>query len=263
MRKARVIKSRVIRQFATFARAPWACSGAAPAVLVLASLCLAGCHSPGGDDITGSIGQDGVPPTSGAQLQRYTEDLGQRYEQQPYDVATATAYARALRASGRYDQAVAVTQRLATKYPKDMRVLGAYGKALVEDGRLREAEAVLPEAHTPDQPSWSILSAQGAVADQLGDHDQAQDYYRTALKIAPNQPAVLSNLGLSYALSRQLPEAEQTLQLAAAQPVPTRAFGKTSRLSWRSKANSTRRKALPSKIWRRSTPPRTSLRSGR
>jgi Flp pilus assembly protein TadD len=218
MRSSRAFKSRAIGRFATFARAPWAHSGSAPAALVLASLCLAGCHSPGGDDITGSIGQDGVPPASGAQLQRYTEDLGQRYDQQPYDKPTAMAYARALRASGRYDQAVAVVQRLAAKYPKDMQVLGAYGKALVEDGRLQEAASVLPEAHTPDRPSWSILSAQGTVADQLGDHDQAKDYYRAALKIAPNQPAVLSNLGLSYALSRQLPEAEQTLQLAAAQP---------------------------------------------
>ncbi|MEI9916431.1 MAG: tetratricopeptide repeat protein [Methylovirgula sp.] len=200
------------------ARASWAGKGVAPVALVLATLCLAGCQTPGVGDITGSIGQDSVPPTSGPELQRYTEDLGQRYDQQPYDKATAMAYARALRASGRYDQAVAVAQRLAAKYPKDMQVLGAYGKALVEDGRLQEAASVLPEAHTPDRPNWSILSAQGTVADQLGDHDQAQDYYRAALKIAPNQPAVLSNLGLSYALSKQLPEAEQTLQLAAAQP---------------------------------------------
>ena len=43
-------------------------------------------------------------------------------------------------------------------------------------------------------------------------------YYETALKIRPNDPAVLSNLGLSYALSRQLPKAEETLRLAASQP---------------------------------------------
>ncbi len=218
MRRSSANKSRATRQSASLARASWAGKGVAPVALVLATLCLAGCQTPGVGDITGSIGQDSVPPTSGPELQRYTEDLGQRYDQQPYDKATAMAYARALRASGRYDQAVAVAQRLAAKYPKDMQVLGAYGKALVEDGRLQEAASVLPEAHTPDRPNWSILSAQGTVADQLGDHDQAQDYYRAALKIAPNQPAVLSNLGLSYALSKQLPEAEQTLQLAAAQP---------------------------------------------
>jgi Flp pilus assembly protein TadD len=34
----------------------------------------------------------------------------------------------------------------------------------------------------------------------------------------PNEPSVLSNLGLSYALSKNLPKAEETLRLAAAQP---------------------------------------------
>ena len=38
------------------------------------------------------------------------------------------------------------------------------------------------------------------------------------LKIAPNEADVLSNLGLSYALSKQLPMAETTLRLAVAQP---------------------------------------------
>ena len=65
---------------------------------------------------------------------------------------------------------------------------------------------------------WRVLSAQGMVADQTGDHARAQGLYDAALKIAPNEPRVLSNLGLSYALARQLDAAETTLRLAAAQP---------------------------------------------
>jgi len=89
---------------------------------------------------------------------------------------------------------------------------------LAEAGRPREAAEVLAHAHTPERPNWSVLSAQGSVADQLGDHEQAQAYYAAALKIAPAQPHVLSNLGLSYALSKKLPEAEKTLKEAAAAP---------------------------------------------
>ncbi len=63
-----------------------------------------------------------------------------------------------------------------------------------------------------------MLSAQGSVADQMGDHERARDYYNSALKIRPDDPAVLSNLGLSYALSRNLPTAESTLRHAAGQP---------------------------------------------
>ena len=82
---------------------------------------------------------------------------------------------------------------------------------------------MLGRAHSPDQPDWHILSAQGAVLDQMGRHAEAQRYYRTALKIVPDEPSVLSNLGLSYALSKDLPDAETTLRRAAAQnPVDPR-----------------------------------------
>jgi Flp pilus assembly protein TadD len=77
---------------------------------------------------------------------------------------------------------------------------------------------VLDRAHTPDQPDWHILSAQGAVLDQMGRHSEAQRYYLTALKMVPDEPSVLSNLGLSYALSKNLREAETTLRRASAHP---------------------------------------------
>ncbi|QXX75733.1 Beta-barrel assembly-enhancing protease [Methylovirgula sp. HY1] len=190
------------------------------ACVVAAALMLTGCQSFGQNgDITGSIpsSQSSVAHSQEA-LFRYTQALGQRYESNPNDKRVALTYAHALRQLSRYAQAVAVLQRLAATHPKDMDVLGEYGKALVDAGRLQEAADVLPQAHTPENPDWTILSAQGSVADQLGDHAKAQEYYAAALKIVPNQPDVLSNLGLSYALSKQLPMAEKTLRLAVAQP---------------------------------------------
>ena len=97
-------------------------------------------------------------------------------------------------------------------------MLGAYGKALADAGRLKEASTVLANAHTPERPNWSILSAQGSVADQLGDHKQAQNYYEAAIRMRPDEPSVMSNLGLSYALNKQLPQAEETLRDAANNP---------------------------------------------
>jgi Flp pilus assembly protein TadD len=52
----------------------------------------------------------------------------------------------------------------------------------------------------------------------MGRHADAQRYYLTALKIVPEEPSVLSNLGLSYALAKDLPDAETTLRRAAAHP---------------------------------------------
>ena len=151
-------------------------------------------------------------------MRAYAETLEPRYAQNPEDRITALHYAQALRGLGQHAQAVAVLQGLAVKNPRDMPVLAAYGKALADAGRLQEAASVLERAHTPDRPSWSVLSAQGSVADQMGDHAGAQSYYSAALKIKPNEPDVLSNLGLSYALERKMPQAEDSLRLAAAQP---------------------------------------------
>ncbi|MDB5629738.1 MAG: hypothetical protein JWQ51_2078, partial [Tardiphaga sp.] len=46
----------------------------------------------------------------------------------------------------------------------------------------------------------------------------ARRYYASALKIVPEEPSVLSNLGLSYMLSKQLPQAEATLRRAYGNP---------------------------------------------
>ena len=77
-------------------------------------------------------------------------------------------------------------------------MLGAYGRALAEAGNYDQALEVLDRAHAPDQPDWHILSAQGAVLDQMGRHADAQRYYLTALKIVPDESSVLSNLGDVY-----------------------------------------------------------------
>ena len=50
----------------------------------------------------------------------------------------------------------------------------------------------------------------------MGRHEEAQRYYASALKIVPDEPSVLSNLGLSYALSKDLKRAEETLRRASA-----------------------------------------------
>jgi Flp pilus assembly protein TadD len=196
-------------------------SGRRAALLVFLSLAaaLGGCRS--FDDITGSIGSTSSPaalPTTDDGLRAYTEKWGKRYDENPGEKVASINYARGLRGLSRYTQAVAVMQSAAVKAPKDLDVLAAYGKALADNGQLQQAADVLSHSYTPDRPNWASMSAQGSVADQLGDHAQAQEFYKNALKIAPNEPAVLSNLGLSYALTKQLPLAEETLRQAAAQP---------------------------------------------
>jgi Flp pilus assembly protein TadD len=185
----------------------------------LALLGVSGC-SKTISDVTGSIGRPAAArlPSDENDLRRFAEEWGRKYDANRKDKATAMTYARALHGLRQDTQAVAVLQGLAIQNPEDMKVLAAYGKSLADAGRLNEAADVLSRAHTPERPDWSVLSTEGSIADQLGRHDQARAHYEEALKIRPNEPTVLSNLGLSYALSRQLPRAEEILQDAVRQP---------------------------------------------
>ena len=185
--------------------------------LMAAAAPLGGCRDFG--DVTGSIaGTQQALPTGEAELRAYADDWGKRYDRNPGEKVASINYARALRALTRYSEAAAVMQAAAVKSPRDFEVLGAYGKALADSGQFEQAKDVLSRAYAPERPDWTIMSVQGSVADRLGDREGAQKFYRDALKIAPGEPTVLSNLGLSYALTKQLPLAEEALRQACASP---------------------------------------------
>lgn len=188
--------------------------------LALAALCAltaAGCLSRS-PETTGAIGGRSDPGASEAAWRRQVETIGAKYAADPGDPKLALSYAQALRATDQTPRAVAVLQQTALRHPKDKALLAAYGKALADVGRFAEAAEVLDNAHTPADPDWRVLSARGAVADQMDDHAGAQRYYEAALKIAPEESSVLANLGLSYALSKRLDLAEETLRRAGDAP---------------------------------------------
>jgi Flp pilus assembly protein TadD len=153
----------------------------------------------------------GAAPSDPRQAVGYWSE---QHRTSPTNPVVAVNYAQALRGIGQRAQAVAVLEQASIHNSANMELLGAYGRALADVGNHEQALQVLNRAHTPDRPDWRILNVQGAVLDQLGRHQEAQRYYATALRITPEEPSVLSNLGLSYALSRNLPEAEATLKRA-------------------------------------------------
>jgi Flp pilus assembly protein TadD len=189
---------------------------ASAAVAAMLAISVGGCATTG-DDTTGSIGSTSAP-RSDTEWRRAAAVWGERYHRNPADAEAAMNFARALRATGERAQAVAVLEQASIKNPYNKALLGDFGRALADAGDLRQALDVLGRAHTPEAPDWRILNAQGAVLDQMGRHQDAQRHYASALKIMPNEPSVLSNLGLSYALSRDLKHAETTLRRAIAQP---------------------------------------------
>jgi Flp pilus assembly protein TadD len=185
---------------------------ASAALTAILAAGLGGCQTM--SDVTGSITKPDA--SADADPHRTAETYGERYRANPKDPEAAIAYGAALRAAGQRAQAVAMLEQANLAHPGNKALLAGYGRALVDNGNFQQGFDVLSRAHTPENPDWRILSVQGTALDQMGKHDEARRYYESALKIAPNEPSVLSNLGLSYVLSKDLPKAEETLRQAYA-----------------------------------------------
>jgi Flp pilus assembly protein TadD len=184
---------------------------------LLVAVAAAGCNTIQTPDV-GALHPTATAAPSDTDWHHEADAAGVTYRADPNNPQVAIRYAQALRMIGERSQAAAVLEQACMRHPTDRSLLGAYGRALADAGNYQQAFDVLGRAHTPDQPDWHILSVQGAVLDQLGRHDEARRYYASALKLVPDEPSVLSNLGLSYALSRDLGQAESTLRRAVSHP---------------------------------------------
>jgi Flp pilus assembly protein TadD len=188
---------------------------ASAALTAILAAGLGGCQTMA--DVTGSVTSKADPGPSGeVEPRRAVEVYGERYRANPKDAEAALAYGQALRATGQRAQAVAVLEQATIAHPGNKALMAGYGRALADNGNFQQAFDILSRAHSPDNPDWRILSVQGTALDQLGRHDEARRYYASALKIVPDEPSVLSNLGLSYMLTKELPKAEETLRQAYA-----------------------------------------------
>jgi Flp pilus assembly protein TadD len=186
---------------------------ASAAITAILAASLGGCQTM--SDITGSLTSK-AEASPNADPRNAVEVYGERYRANPRDAEAALAYGQALRATGQRSQAVAVLEQATIAHAGNKALLASYGRALADNGNFQQAFDVLSRAHSPDNPDWRILSVQGTALDQLGRHDDARRYYASALKMVPDEPSVLSNLGLSYMLSRDLPKAEEFLRRAYA-----------------------------------------------
>ena len=195
------------------------------------------------------------PVRPDADPRRSVEVYGERYRANPKDADAALRYGQALRATGQRAQAVAVFEQATIAHSGNKALLAGYGRALADNGNFQRAFDVLTRAHSPDNPDWRILSVQGTALDQLGRHEEARRYYASALQIVPEEPSVLSNLGLSYVLSKELPKAEETLRRAHASPAPTRGCGKIWPRGRPAGPFLPRPKASSRRIFRRKKPP--------
>lgn len=140
----------------------------------------------------------------------------------------ALAEARARRLSGDKAGAYAILDKAADDTPKETTLLKERALLALELGHIAKAEQQLKGLIDPKAPDWRVLSGYGAALAASGKHQQAQRQFAKALELAPDHPAILNNLALSYALDGKSEQAE-TLLTRAAQASPKTAPGAQAR----------------------------------
>lgn len=162
----------------------------------------------------GQLGATDYSALPADQRQATLAELTGRYKSNPRDRNTVIHYAAALRAAGQPQQASAALEQAIAANPNDVELSVAYAKALTSMGSFEQAVAVLDRNIRPDAPDWNALLVKGAALDQMGRHGEARTLYGQAATIAPGEAATETNLGLSYAMTNDLPKAEQHLRRA-------------------------------------------------
>ncbi|WP_158626136.1 tetratricopeptide repeat protein [Arsenicitalea aurantiaca] len=186
------------------------------AAIALSALLLAGCAAN-----RASTPLPDYTALSGPAAQASLDELAARYRARPRDRQVIIHYAAALRAGGQAEQAIAVLEAGLAAHPEDREIRVAFAKALSEAGRFEQALTVVERAIVPQAPDWNALLVKGAVLDQMGRHEDARRLYAQGLTVAPNEPSLHANLGLSHAITNELDAAETHLRRAVALPRAT------------------------------------------
>jgi Flp pilus assembly protein TadD len=122
--------------------------------------------------------------------------------------------ARSLRKAGNKARALGILEKTANA-DKDPALLLERGLLSLELGQIDNAVTLLKKAHNEKTPDWRQHSGLGAALSAQGHQQAAQSELAKALALSPDNPVVLNNLALSYALDGKHTEAERLLRQAA------------------------------------------------
>jgi Flp pilus assembly protein TadD len=136
----------------------------------------------------------------------------------PDNVTAAAGLIRSLRLAGGLDEAQAVAAKALKLKPDDPALLAEAGKVKLAMGEAAAAARFLARAAAADAGDWRLRSALGLAYDRLGKYGRADQNYEAALKLSPDNAAVLNNFALSRAMANDLDGARGLAQRASAAP---------------------------------------------
>lgn len=140
------------------------------------------------------------------------------YDLNPADLEAAINLASTLRRLGNPRKSIEVAQTTRALYPRDVDLMAELAAAHLADNNPKEALPIIDTALAQRPNTARLWSLKGAALDQFEQFAEARQQYSRGLSIAPNDPGIIANVGLSYALEGDPKTAEIWLRRAANMP---------------------------------------------
>jgi Flp pilus assembly protein TadD len=134
----------------------------------------------------------------------------------PTDIDARLKLTKALRALGKYDEAVAAAEQLLVIQPNNLeaRLENARARVAANEGFYAIDDAQRAEALSPRD--WRPVALLAIAYEQSDRDTDALAAHQKALQLAPDNPATLTNLGMYFATHGDPGSAEPLLRRAAA-----------------------------------------------
>ncbi len=197
-------------------------------VCLFAILSLAGCaHDKGASGLaeatdTTSTGTQSelIPVAAQAERSHSYEEAAKIYAsllaQEPNNRNYRLNLARNLRYSGQTQTAIDLLTAPETPQDDPMMML-ELGKSYLAADQLNLARPLLEKTKRSAPLNWEMPMTLGVVLDYMNENAAAQEEYKAALQLSPDNPTILNNLALSLAQEGKLDEAISTMQRATDQ----------------------------------------------
>jgi Flp pilus assembly protein TadD len=131
----------------------------------------------------------------------------QLVDKSPDNMAYQLGFAESLRRIGNFGLSLKVTDGILAKEPGNAGALENKGLCLMSTGEFAEAGTAFGDVMKTDRGRWRTLNGIGILFAMKGKYDNAVAYYQAALNISTDNPSVLNNAALTYAIDQQFDRA--------------------------------------------------------
>ncbi|HWE47844.1 MAG TPA: tetratricopeptide repeat protein [Caulobacteraceae bacterium] len=139
----------------------------------------------------------------------------------PQDITAGLKLSASLRAIGRNEEAATAAEHVLVLHPGNVDGLIELARSDIAADQGFYAIDPAQRAAAAAPKDWRPQSLLGVAYDQVGRIEDARAAWEQALKLSPNNPAVLSNLAMSWFATGDAAKAEPLLRTAVAQPGAT------------------------------------------